>query len=444
MKAVWFRSDLRLEDNPALDGACEVGQPIRGIYFATPGQWRRHGLGPNKLGWIRANLESLKQRLAESGVALDILQVDDFDAIPNALLSWCEDHLVDQVFCNAEPGFNEERRDTGVANCLNEKGLKLHRFAETNLLDFDAIETTTGTPYRVFTPFSRKAREYLSDHTPAPLTFSKLDQPSSDGDSGCDEWEQEPDYPGHLIPGEAEAQMRLKAFLDEKVDSYHEARNVPADEGTSYLSPYLAVGVLSVRTVFAALQQQECDGEGASTWLNELLWREFYRYLMYHFPSLSKDSAMYPEKEPEWEVHNERFQRWQQGETGFEMVDAGMKQLLQTGWMHNRLRMLCASFLVKDLHLDWRLGERHFMYYLLDGDFPSNNGGWQWAAGCGADAAPYYRHFSPSRQAERFDSDRRYRDAFLPKNTTSRDPIVDHALQSKSFNEKIKELRDVS
>ncbi len=443
MNAVWFRSDLRLSDNPALCCALEGGAPCRGVFIATPGQWRRHGLGPNKLGWIRANLDSLKRKLGEQGIGLDILHVEDFDALPDALAQWTQQQGVEQLFCNAEPGVNEDCRDEQVQARLKEIQVDMQRFAEATLLEFDAIETAAGTPYRVFTPFARKAREQLSERQPRPLTLGGTKPLSRQDTRGCDEWAQEPRYPGHLIPGEVAALRQLDQFIAESVSRYHEARDLPAEAGTSYLSPYLAIGVLSPRTLYHALRTQSPEGEGPQSWLNELLWREFYRYLMHHFPSLSKDQAMYPAREPQWESHSDHFYRWQQGETGFEMVDAGMRQLLETGWMHNRLRMLCASFLVKDLHLDWRLGERHFMYHLLDGDFPSNNGGWQWAAGCGADAAPYYRHFSPRRQAERFDADRRYRNRFLGSGTADRDPIVDHKAQTQRFNSKIKELSHV-
>ncbi|SHI18891.1 cryptochrome/photolyase family protein [Ferrimonas marina] len=441
---VWFRNDLRVGDNPALAHACAQPGQVEAVYLAAPEQWRRHGLGDNKLDWIRLNLAALQQRLARLGIPLHIAVAERFEDAADCMVSLMQQRGMSHLYLNAEPGYDEAQRDRQVQQAVQQCGLYWHRFSERNLLEPDSLFNGQGQPYRVFTPFARKARTLLPTVSepivsPDPYPLSAPVEPEAQwplGVSNRFSWQ----------PGEEAAWTRLQDFIEQGVETYHQCRDFPAQSGTSGLSPYLALGIISPVQVYHALSRAGA-GEGQQCWLNELLWREFYRYLMHHFPKLSRDQAMYPDKEPIWHNNSAWFERWCQGKTGFALVDAGMRQLNQTGWMHNRTRMLCASFLVKDLHIDWRWGERYFMQQLLDGDFASNNGGWQWAAGCGADAAPYFRHFSPSRQAERFDAQGDYQRRFLPELGDGElhypNEMIDHKAQSQRFTQMVKEMTHV-
>ncbi|QIZ76842.1 cryptochrome/photolyase family protein [Ferrimonas lipolytica] len=438
MQLVWLRNDLRVSDNPALYAACESAQPVEVVFIATPGQWQQHNWGSNKISWVAANLKSLKQQLNQLNIPLHISSCDAFENVPQHLNELMAELGATSLLCNAEPGFNESVRDHRVQEILVNSGYSWQRFAESNLLDYDAILTGKGAPYRVFTPFLRNARRWLSSNNPQPLpAITTLPQVLG---QQLDRWHSRPPYQLSWPPGELQAWRTLQAFIDSPIQQYQTARDVPSIAGTSRLSPYMAIGAISPINIYKQLQQLS-HGDGETTWLNELIWREFYRYLMHHYPRLSKNLAMYPNKEPCWDNNSHWFSCWAEGKTGFPLVDAGMRELNNTGWMHNRLRMLCASFLVKDLHLDWRLGEAYFMSKLIDGDFASNNGGWQWAAGCGADAAPYFRHFSPTRQAQRFDAKAVYQQRHLPELINGYPPpMVDHKAQCQRFSARVKEL----
>ncbi|MBY5920821.1 cryptochrome/photolyase family protein [Ferrimonas balearica] len=445
MQLVWFRDDLRIHDHPALHGARAAGAVV-GLYIASPAQWAMHDCVERKRQWHYANVQHLSAQLAERGIPLVVWHCDHFSEIPARLEQFCSDLPIKAVHCHHAIGVNECQLENQLSDRLP---VPLIRYLDANLVDYDSVATGQGGVYRVFTPFARRCRQQLDLSEPLPPPEPQVRPPASlDSDS----WVESP-LP--LWPaGEESAQRALARFCNERVSGYHQWRDRPDHKGTSALSPYFAAGVISPRQALFALRAQP-DGDGAQSWLNELLWREFYRYLMHHFPNLSRHQALYPHKEAEWHGPADWFSRWQSGQTGFPLVDAGMRQLNATGWMHNRVRMLCASFLVKDLHLDWRLGEAYFMNQLVDGDLASNNGGWQWAAGCGADAAPYFRHFNPYRQSERFDPDGDYIRHWVPElsDVPAKQlhkggpfllapdyppPMVDHRQQAAAFTEQFK------
>lgn len=416
----WFRQDLRLADNQAFTAACEwVKQQqssLTAIYIATPRQWESHDVAPMQLDFIERHVNLLAQGLASLGIAFELIQLDTFEQVPDFLTRYCQQRAIGQVFAGSEPEYNERMRDEA---CLN-AGVPLTLTEEHCLLPPLSVLNLAGEMYKVFTPFSRKWRELAARRAiytlpvPAPLSpVLPMPAPIS--------------FTAHTVSsaqwaaGEGQAKRLLQDFIKQKVQDYKQDRDFPAIEGTSHLSPYLALGVLSPRQCVAALLQAFPeviveDTSPARTWLNELIWREFYRHLLVAFPSLSKNHNFNRQADAlEWRNDPQEFAAWCEGRTGYPIVDAAMRQLNQTGWMHNRLRMVVASFLTKHLLIDWRWGERYFRQHLIDGDLSANNGGWQWSAGCGCDAQPYFRIFNPMNQSEKFDPDGSFIRKYIPE-----------------------------
>lgn len=418
---MWFRQDLRLEDNQALTASCEWARThlatLKAIYIATPAQWALHDVAPIQLDFIERHLNLLATSLAALGIELEVIQLDSFDEVAHFLKDYCQSQRVGAVFAGAEPEINERQRDQA---CI-QAGVPLQLIEEHCLLAPGTVLNQSGEMYRVFTPFSRKWRALAAERAisplgvpspvshiavdPAPIHLPRVTTVSSE-----------------LWPaGEGAAQRLLTEFVAQKVHRYKQNRDFPAIDGTSSLSPYLAIGVVSARQCVAALLHRfpeaiVDDTSPGRTWLNELIWREFYRHLLVAFPALSKNHNFNSQaKHIRWRNDPAEFRAWCEGRTGYPLIDAAMRQLKQTGWMHNRLRMVVASFLTKHLLIDWRWGERYFRQHLLDGDLAANNGGWQWAAGCGCDAQPYFRIFNPMSQSEKFDPDGRFIRKFLPE-----------------------------
>ncbi|MDN0087863.1 deoxyribodipyrimidine photo-lyase [Yersinia nurmii] len=420
---VWFRHDLRVTDNLALHAACEDPQAqVQAVFIATPGQWASHDMAPRQAAFIHQNLQLLRQQLALRGIPLHYHQCHDFNASVDWLADFCIEQHIDKLLYNHQYELNERLRDTQLEEKLRGQ-VTCQGFHDSLLLPPGSVLTGNGEMYKVYTPFRRAFIQRLlmtdSHCVPAP----KPRQLPIDGTSALAPF----DYPAAevdvaLFPaGEEAALRRLRQFCRETVQDYQEQRDLPAVDGTSQLSPYLALGVLSPRQCFNRLRAEcpevlEMPDGGAFNWLNELIWREFYRHLLVAYPRLCRNRPFIDwTDEVRWNPAADKLQAWQQGLTGYPIVDAAMRQLNATGWMHNRLRMITASFLVKDLLLDWRLGERYFMSQLLDGDLAANNGGWQWAASTGTDSAPYFRIFNPTTQGERFDKQGAFIRRWLPE-----------------------------
>lgn len=421
---VWFRSDLRVDDNHALNAAFEGGhERIGAVFYATPKQWREHDMAPVKGEFLWRNLEQLQGALRALGVPLFVRVLPRFADIPKDIVRLAEELHCQRIYANREYAVNEMRRDQAVESALIRADIGWRVFDDATLLPPGSVLTRQGQPFRVFTPFKRAALALLE--TAPPSTHKKPRRKPGI-------WRESPplpaypyetsDVPGTLWPaGERAAARRLKHFVESDIDRYQRQRDLPALAGTSRLSPYLALGVISIRrcveaALAANMGQWQGGDEGVSTWLNELLWRDFYQHVLAEFPRVSMNKAMRPAREDvRWRYDETDFHAWCAGETGFPLVDAAMRQLRETGWMHNRLRMVTAMFLSKYLLLDWRWGERHFMRHLVDGDLAANNGGWQWSASTGTDAAPYFRLLNPLRQAERFDPDGTFCKQFLPQ-----------------------------
>ena len=417
---VWFRNDLRVRDHQALSAAMASGQPVRALYLLCPGQWDAHQVAPLRRWYVLSSLLELGEDLAALGVPLEVIDCGRFEAVPAALTDYCQRHQVSQLFCTREYPLNELRRDRAVAAMLGDLGVLIQGFDDSVLVPPRALKTGQGTPYTLFTPYRRRWQQYLDELPPAPPARPrKRDAVAFTGEkvvrralgalqvaaSLCEHWQ----------PGEAAARRRVRAFVREGLDGYKAQRDFPAQQGTSLLSVALSAGTLSVQRCYLMAREAEA-GEGASVWISELAWRDFYRQIMANFPRLAW-SAPFREETAwvQWRRDEKDFRAWCEGRTGYPLVDAAMRQLNQTGWMHNRLRMVTAMFLTKHLFIDWRWGEAYFMRQLIDGDFAANNGGWQWSASTGTDAAPYFRVFSPIRQSERFDPDGVFIKQYVPE-----------------------------
>jgi deoxyribodipyrimidine photo-lyase len=420
---VWLRNDLRINDNMALAAACrDNSAKVLALFIATPQQWQQHHMSPKQAAFIQQNLHLLQQSLAERGIPLHYHQCDDFAASIDYLPEFCQQQQVDALYYNYQYEINERERDALAEKRLDAQGVICQGFDDSLLLPPGSVQTGSNTMFKVFTPFSkafvRRLHQGLPEcyHAPkvrdgAPLSIVKkiptFDYPCEAFD---DEW-----FPA----GEEAALKQLRHFAKQAVQLYPEQRDLPAIDGTSRLSAYLAIGVLSPRQCLHRILKEHPDAlnqGNAFTWLNELIWREFYRHLMVAFPALCKHQPFIGwTRNVDWQINEAHFTAWQQGKTGYPIVDAAMRQLNTLGWMHNRLRMITASFLVKDLLIDWREGERYFMQQLIDGDLAANNGGWQWAASTGTDAAPYFRIFNPTTQGERFDKQGVFIRQWLPE-----------------------------
>ena len=417
---VWFRNDLRLDDNPALQAAIDRGSPVIPVFILSKtdeGSWKS---GEASEWWLHQSLASLDASLRSLGSRL-ILRKGPSATVLHELL---RELGADAVFWNRryEPAVRET--DTKVRDSLQQAGITTSDFNSQLIFEPWDIATKEGRPYQVFTPFWRACLQkgLSSKVIPVPR---KLPSPKAWPDSApLASFQLEPTrdwgdgFKAYWSPGCQGAQQRLKEFLQQAVTQYSVDRDHPAVVGTSRLSPHLHFGEISPRTIWYAVQQltgSAGDHTGAETYLKEIGWREFAHHLLYHFPQttdhpLRSEFANFP-----WEDNEPGLKAWQRGRTGYPIVDAGMRELWKTGWMHNRVRMIVASFLVKDLRLHWGHGARWFWNTLVDADLASNTLGWQWSAGCGADAAPYFRVFNPVLQSQKFDPEGEYLARWLPE-----------------------------
>ena len=405
---VWFRNDLRVADNPALTAACEGNEAVRACFILTPEQWQEHDWSPARVQFVVAHANALARRLAGLGIPLTFLHARRFDDSLELLVEHCRQQGVSALHFNEEYGVNERKRDRVLKHQCDGLGITVRKYRDQTVAPVGAILTQQNEPYSVFTPFSRRWRSWIDETHPRlfPVPEARGESLSpSRIDAVPDAFRNAPEP--LVATGEDAAHSQLEQFLQQRAGAYKEQRDFPAINGTSQLSPYLANGVLSGRQCLIAARQAQGAGgnqQGLGTWINEIAWRDFYVHILYHYPWVSMHRAFKPETEDlRWNDPGEHFDAWKTGNTGVPIVDAAMRQLRKTGWMHNRLRMITAMYLTKNLFIDWRLGEAWFMANLIDGFLASNNGGWQWSASTGTDAAPYFRVFNPVTQSERFD-----------------------------------------
>lgn len=421
MNLIWFRNDLRIHANPAIERAVESGQPSVAVVCLTPQSWTAHDEGVLRMGLWRARLIELQGELSTLNIPLKVLQIGHFSASPSALVDLMQRIGATQLLFNQEYPLNERIRDRQVEEAVKAAGFACSSFHGELIIPPGEVKTGQGTEFKVYTPFSRAWRRQLPRFDrpiraiKEPLPASGVSADEIPADLGWKSLSHDP----QRWPVSSEAiRARVYAFVEERERDYAAKRDFPAIDGTSRLSPYLTIGAVSPLQLMHVLRNQYADESWLEgSWLNEIIWREFYRHLLVAFPELNKLEPFRPETEARirWVDDPQAFDAWCRGETGFPIVDAAMKQLLATGWMHNRLRMVVGSFLTKLLGVDWRLGEKFFMQHLIDADFPSNLGGWQWSASTGADAAPYFRIFNPIAQSQKFDPEGEFLAFWLPE-----------------------------
>ena len=415
---VWFRKDLRLSDNPALSAAVKTGGAVIPLFIWSPeeeGSWPPGGASK---WWLHQSLKSLAGDVAAGGSSL-VVRTGSALAVLQDLIKQTG---AKSVYWNRryEPAVIE--RDSIIKKSLRNSGVEVESFNSALLFEPWEIETGSKTPFKVYTPFWRACmkKDGIAEPIAAPKKLPPLSSkiksepletlgllPKIKWYSGMEE---------NWTPGEAGAKEQLRRFVSGKAEHYDEGRNLPAVTGTSRLSPHLHFGEIGPREIWRALgSDQKKTPEGVETYRKEIVWREFAYHLLFHFPKTPTEPLRPDFKKFPWKKNKKYFTAWTKGKTGYPIVDAGMRELWHTGWMHNRVRMIVASFLIKHLLISWQEGAEWFWDTLVDADLASNTLGWQWTAGCGADAAPFFRIFNPTAQGERFDVDGQYVKKWCPE-----------------------------
>ncbi|KAI9773125.1 MAG: hypothetical protein M1840_008246 [Geoglossum simile] len=461
----WFRCDLRIHDNTALHHAAEIARksdaPLICLYIVSPQDFQAHLTSPARVDFILRTLETLKEDLSLLNIPLYIETISKRKMIPDRILELADEWGAGRIYANIEYEVDELRREALMTRKALERGIAFTAMPDTCVVEPGKLSAkSSGNQYAVYTPWYRSWVAYIHKHPEAlELHGPPGKNPISARESLKDLFESKiPDAPNNkklsdeekkrlrpLWPaGEHEARERLEIFIEEKVREYGNMRNIPASNGTSMLSVHYAAGTLSARTAIKKAQDAngwaglDAGNAGIAAWISEVAWRDFYKHVLVHWPYTCMNKPFKPEyTDIEWEYNAEDFAAWCEGRTGYPIVDAAMRQLAHTAYMHNRCRMIVASFLAKDLLLDWRLGERFFMEHLIDGDFASNNGGWGFSSSSGVDPQPYFRIFNPLLQSEKFDPEGEYIRKWVPelrkvKGKAVHDPYT--RLGEKEFN----------
>ena len=453
---VWFRSDLRLQDNPALRNAFEQAKNVHAVFIFSNNQLKKHNEANVKIDFLKSNLFLLEEKLDKLNVPLTIIDSGGFDNDASLIEQFIEKKNIKKVFWNNQFGEDEAIRDKLVKILLDKKNIDYETYNDQIIYEPGFLKTGQGLPYSVFTPFKRKWIEnFEMDFLDIEYRYearNNLDYSSNVRDFDFN-YKKTHQVNMELWPaGEDEAETRLLRFLNEKAIDYSKNRNDPILDGTSRISPYLALGIISSKKcILEALKINNFEFNsghiGVTKWIDEIVWREFYKNIMFSFPKVSKGQPFQDySKAILWRYNEDEFNAWKEGRTGFPIVDAAMRQLLNEGWMHNRLRMVVAMFFTKNMLHDWRLGEAYFMQNLIDGDFASNNGGWQWSSSTGTDAAPYFRIFNPITQSTNFDKEGTFIKKYVPElkdldKSVIHNPSIEHRKYCK-YPEPILDLKE--
>ncbi|OCL02033.1 hypothetical protein AOQ84DRAFT_393245 [Glonium stellatum] len=431
----WFKRDLRLRDNRGLSLAAakakENGVPLICIFLVSPQDYQAHLTSASRVDFELRTLKIMKEDLAALDIPLYVDTVEKKKEAPSRLISLMESWGVKHVFCNLEYEVDELRREEKLVKMCLDKGIAFEAVHDDVVVQPGALRTGQGKQYAVYSPWYRAWVAYIHAH---PELLQESEKPGKNPSDTRNKFAglfkgEVPSAPSNkrLSPedqkrfeqlwpaGEHEAFQRLGRFLTEKIGRYKDTRNFPAAMSTAVVSVHHSAGTLAARTSVRMARDvnstKKLDGgnDGIKGWISEVAWRDFYKHVLTNWPYVCMYKPFkYKYTNIEWEYNNDHFKAWCEGKTGFPIVDASMRQLNTIGYMHNRCRMIVASFLAKDLLLDWRLGERYFMEHLIDGDFASNNGGWGFSASTGVDPQPYFRIFNPLLQSEKFDVDGEY------------------------------------
>ena len=413
----WFRRDLRIADNTALHHASLRGLPVVPVYILSDWKGNHNWTGPHRQHFLCGCLESLSRNLETLNGTLILREGDQISALEKLIT----ETGATAVYYNRDPDPFGKKTEQKLAELCASLGVECFGHHDIALHNPEEIRTQSDNPYKVFTPYSKN---WLSLEKPTPLPKPKsLDTPkgiSSVALPSLKHWELDSPDSDLPEPGERAARERMKNAISNVIREYADLRDLPGEQATSRISQDLRHGTLSIRTLYQKVAEAHAEARGGprksiEIYIKELAWREFYFAILHHFPHVLDHEFNEDWKGLAWEEPGENFEKWKEGRTGFPIVDAGMRQLLKTGFMHNRVRMITAMFLTKDLHIDWKLGESHFMQHLTDGEIASNNGGWQWSAGTGADAAPYFRIQNPWTQTERYDPKGVYIKRWVPE-----------------------------
>jgi deoxyribodipyrimidine photo-lyase len=412
----WFRRDLRISDNKSLYAACQDGDEVIPVYVLSC--WKRHHpwTGANRQEFLCGCLTSLAKNLEEIGGRLILRSGSPV----KELIRLAEETQAEAIYFNENYAPYDREIEEQIQKVAKTKGIRVQLFTDTVILAPSEVMSQSGGPFRVFTAYGRA---WHRQKKPAPSPkISRITSPrglKSEGLPTLAHWGLTSEAK-ILSAGERAARDRLKHFLKSGICEYANRRNDLSSDGNSRLSQDLRFGTISPREIYASCRKaaDECNAaerRGIQSFVNELVWREFYFQVLWHFPHVLDRDFKEQYSNLEWDKAPEKLRRWCQGMTGFPIVDAGMRELNATGYMHNRVRMIVAMFLTKDLHLHWREGEKYFMQKLVDGDIPANNGGWQWSAGTGADAAPYFRIQNPWTQTATYDPEGQYIKRWIPE-----------------------------
>ena len=401
----WIRRDLRLHDNQALTAALSEDAAVIPLFIFDENILDRSN--PRRNEFLFENLKSLDISLRKTGSRLILRKGKPLPILQQVM----QESGAETIFAEEDFSPYAKTRDKSIS-----QQLPLVLLPGLTIQHLSAVRKADGSPYTVFTPYSMQWKKGIQSFEvfPAPQQLGSISPLST---------EPIPQSRSHpLFPaGEEAAHKRLENFLQNQITTYGSQRDFVAEESTSWLSPYFHFGILSIRNAYLrAFQLQNNvalpeEKKGIETWINELLWREFFIMILSEFPYVAEGPFRKAYERIPWRNNMDEFEAWKAGKTGYPLVDAGMRQLLETGWMHNRARMIVASFLCKDLLINWQWGEDWFNAQLMDGDLAANNGGWQWCAGCGTDAAPYFRIFNPITQSKKFDPDGEYIRTYIPE-----------------------------
>jgi deoxyribodipyrimidine photo-lyase len=412
----WFRRDLRITDNTSLNAAAKASESVVPVYIASNWKKQHRWTGPNRQSFLCGSLAALDGNLRTVGSRLVIRQGHAVEELEKLAV----ETKAGAIFYNRDPDPFGRAVEEQLAKTAARLGIEVHAFKDVAIHERDEVLTGAGETFRVFTPYSKAWEKLPKPPVGGRLKTLTTPDVSSLAVPTLSTWELPPAAGGVLESGEKAARERMREFLDKGLARYGANRDIPSGRHTSRLSQDLRFGLLSIRELHQACLQKadslDAAGRGsAMKYIAELVWREFYLQILWNYPEVLDHEFNPKYRGMKWPGTTANFEKWKNGETGFPIVDAAMRELRETGFMHNRTRMIAAMFLTKDLHLDWRLGEQYFMQTLVDGEIASNNGGWQWSAGTGADAAPYFRIQNPWSQTKRFDPDGAYIKKWVPE-----------------------------